>query len=75
MLTPILAVAAVGALGIAAMVASGTPLVTMKEALARSGFTAAFSLIFISEIGDKTFFIAALLAMKVRNWWRTMALL
>ncbi len=27
-----------------------------------SGFTAAFSLIFVSEIGDKTFFLAALLA-------------
>lgn len=28
----------------------------------KSGFTAAFSLIFVSEIGDKTFFLAALLA-------------
>ena len=28
------------------------------------GFTAAFGLIFVSEIGDKTFFIAALLAMR-----------
>lgn len=33
-------------------------------ALAKSGFTAAFMLIFVSEIGDKTFFIAALLAMQ-----------
>jgi len=33
--------------------------------LGKSGFLAAFSLIFLSEIGDKTFFIAALLAMKV----------
>ncbi|GFH33526.1 GDT1 family protein, partial [Haematococcus lacustris] len=33
-----------------------------------SGFLAAFSLIFLSEIGDKTFFIAALLAMKVGKW-------
>ncbi|XP_021896902.1 protein PAM71-homolog, chloroplastic isoform X1 [Carica papaya] len=33
-------------------------------AIAKSGFTAAFSLIFVSEIGDKTFFIAALLAMQ-----------
>lgn len=33
-------------------------------ALAKSGFTAAFALIFISELGDKTFFIAALLAMR-----------
>ncbi|XP_020585188.1 GDT1-like protein 2, chloroplastic [Phalaenopsis equestris] len=32
--------------------------------LAKSGFTAAFTLIFVSEIGDKTFFIAALLAMQ-----------
>jgi hypothetical protein len=34
-------------------------------ALAKSGFTAAFALIFVSEIGDKTFFIAALLAMRL----------
>lgn len=31
---------------------------------APQGFTAAFGLIFVSEIGDKTFFIAALLAME-----------
>ncbi len=37
----------------------------MNGPLGRSGFMAAFSLIFLSEIGDKTFFIAALLAMKV----------
>ena len=36
-----------------------------QSVLGRSGFLAAFSLIFLSEIGDKTFFIAALLAMKV----------
>lgn len=36
--------------------------------LGRSGFLAAFSLIFLSEIGDKTFFIAALLAMKLGRW-------
>ncbi|TVU07246.1 hypothetical protein EJB05_47293 [Eragrostis curvula] len=35
--------------------------------LAKSGFTAAFSLIFVSEIGDKTFFIAALLAMQYQR--------
>ncbi|KAK8448526.1 hypothetical protein SEVIR_7G028100v4 [Setaria viridis] len=35
--------------------------------LARSGFTAAFALIFVSEIGDKTFFIAALLAMQYQK--------
>ncbi len=36
--------------------------------LGKSGFLAAFSLIFLSEIGDKTFFIAALLAMKLGKW-------
>ncbi|GBG72969.1 hypothetical protein CBR_g12688 [Chara braunii] len=36
--------------------------------LSRSGFAAAFSLIFVSEIGDKTFFIAALLAMRHSRW-------
>ncbi|XP_047315638.1 protein PAM71-homolog, chloroplastic [Impatiens glandulifera] len=37
---------------------------SILAAIAKSGFTAAFSLILISEIGDKTFFIAALLAMQ-----------
>ncbi|KAL8258519.1 hypothetical protein R6Q59_026472 [Mikania micrantha] len=37
---------------------------TLLAAIAKSGFTAAFTLIFVSEIGDKTFFIAALLAMQ-----------
>ncbi|KAG0484818.1 hypothetical protein HPP92_008897 [Vanilla planifolia] len=41
----------------------GGPL-AIVTGLAKSGFTAAFTLIFISEIGDKTFFIAALLAMQ-----------
>ncbi|KAK6929652.1 Gdt1 family [Dillenia turbinata] len=36
---------------------------SILAAIAKSGFTAAFTLIFVSEIGDKTFFIAALLAM------------
>ena len=36
--------------------------------LGRSGCLAAFALIFLSEIGDKTFFIAALLAMRVGKW-------
>lgn len=36
----------------------------LLAAIAKSGFTAAFTLIFVSEIGDKTFFIIALLAMK-----------
>ncbi|KAI4342670.1 hypothetical protein MLD38_027263 [Melastoma candidum] len=37
---------------------------SLLAAVAKSGFTAAFMLIFVSEIGDKTFFIAALLAMQ-----------
>merc|ERR1719261_670568 len=32
--------------------------------LAETGFYQAFSLVFVSEIGDKTFFMAGLLAMK-----------
>ncbi|KAL4390098.1 hypothetical protein AHAS_Ahas03G0111100 [Arachis hypogaea] len=37
---------------------------SVLAAISKSGFTAAFTLIFVSEIGDKTFFIAALLAMQ-----------
>ncbi|KAJ7955543.1 GDT1-like protein 2, chloroplastic [Quillaja saponaria] len=37
---------------------------SLLAAISKSGLTAAFSLIFVSEIGDKTFFIAALLAMQ-----------
>eukprot|EP00798_Chlamydomonas_sp_ICE-L_P026093 gene26093-11801_t len=40
----------------------------MESKLGKSGFVAAFSLIFLSELGDKTFFIAAILAMKVGKW-------
>ena len=36
--------------------------------LGQSGFAVALSLIFASEIGDKTFFIAALLAMRCGRW-------
>lgn len=36
--------------------------------MGQSGMLAAFSLILLSEIGDKTFFIAALLAMKLGRW-------
>ncbi|KAL6779365.1 CMT1 [Auxenochlorella protothecoides x Auxenochlorella symbiontica] len=36
-----------------------------RSGFARSGFLAAFSLIFTSELGDKTFFIAAMLAMRL----------
>lgn len=39
-----------------------------SSAIAKSGFFAAFSLIFLSELGDKTFFIAALLAMRCGKW-------
>ncbi|CAM9347693.1 unnamed protein product [Phaeothamnion confervicola] len=37
---------------------------SLADRLTRSGFFQAFSLVFVSEIGDKTFFIAALLAAK-----------
>jgi len=37
---------------------------TLLERLSETGFYQAFSLVFVSEIGDKTFFIAGLLAMK-----------
>ncbi len=37
---------------------------TLMEKLSETGFYQAFSLVFVSEIGDKTFFIAGLLAMK-----------
>jgi Uncharacterized protein family UPF0016 len=56
------------------MLASSTQMVhalqeyVAKSQLGRSGFPAAFSLIFLSEIGDKTFFIAALLAAKFGRW-------
>lgn len=43
-----------------------------NSALGKSGFLAAFALIFLSEIGDKTFFIAALLAMKVPSQSRSL---
>merc|ERR1719215_2557369 len=36
----------------------------MVGRFSESGFYQAFSLVFLSEIGDKTFFIAGLLAMK-----------
>ena len=44
-----------------------------NSALGKSGFLAAFALIFLSEIGDKTFFIAGLLALKVG--WLSLVLL
>lgn len=38
------------------------------SALTKTGFYQAFSLVFLSEIGDKTFFIAGLLAMKTSKF-------
>ncbi|MCO5596969.1 hypothetical protein L7F22_051040 [Adiantum nelumboides] len=65
-----LAVAGAALLGVAILAAvsiitwaSGGP-TAFVDAVAKSGFAAAFALIFVSEIGDKTFFIAALLAMR-----------
>ncbi|CAG9460978.1 unnamed protein product [Pedinophyceae sp. YPF-701] len=51
------------AAGAAAYVVSGGSMAVLRDVLGRSGFTAALGLILFSEIGDKTFFIAALLAM------------
>jgi len=44
--------------------AHASPLSSISAAAADSGFVQSFLLIFISEIGDKTFFIAGLLAAK-----------
>lgn len=67
---PLQAIAGVSALvgvgtlvGVALTLSQGGPAALMA-AIAKSGFSAAFALIFVSEIGDKTFFIAALLAMR-----------
>lgn len=38
------------------------------DSLTDSGFYQAFSLVFLSEIGDKTFFVAALLAAKLSRF-------
>lgn len=40
----------------------------MSSWIGQSGFVAALSLIFLSEIGDKTFFICAILAMRLGRW-------
>lgn len=40
----------------------------LLEKLSSTGFYQAFSLVFLSEIGDKTFFIAGLLAMKTSRF-------
>lgn len=40
----------------------------LLSSVSQTGFYQAFSLVFLSEIGDKTFFIAGLLAMKTSRW-------
>lgn len=62
-----LALAALGAAVAGAYSGSGGRLDVAFSALyaaLKGGFTMAFSLVFVSEIGDKTFFIAALLAAR-----------
>ena len=55
----------INVLGLGAVVASAAYIMTKHSmALTSSGFFASLSLIFASEIGDKTFFIAGLLAMR-----------
>ncbi len=44
--------------------AAATKVDGVLASLAETGFYQAFSLVFVSEIGDKTFFMAGLLAMK-----------
>lgn len=64
----LLAGAAAAAAGIALYVSGHAAVLQaylMNGPLGRSGLLAAFCLIFLSELGDKTFFIAALLAMKL----------
>eukprot|EP00877_Chromochloris_zofingiensis_P014335 jgi/Chrzof1/9155/Cz03g38020.t1 len=62
------AVAGAGAAVLASGQATAIKDTLINGPLGKSGFLAAFSLIFLSEIGDKTFFIAALLAMKLGRW-------
>jgi putative Ca2+/H+ antiporter (TMEM165/GDT1 family) len=56
----------------AAMMETATNLLSTHNvwyaSLAETGFYQAFSLVFVSELGDKTFFIAGLLAMKTTRW-------
>ena len=55
-----------GITGGATEIASSTS--SLVESLAQTGFWQAFSLVFLSEIGDKTFFIAGLLAAKTSKF-------
>jgi len=52
-------IAALVAVGMFSGVADGQSMAMLK-----AGFLSSFSIIFVSELGDKTFFIAALLAMR-----------
>ena len=45
-----------------------TAAMTLSEQLSDSGFYQSFSLVFLSEIGDKTFFVAGLLAAKLSRF-------
>mmetsp|Transcript_35473 Transcript_35473/g.100432 ORF Transcript_35473/g.100432 Transcript_35473/m.100432 type:complete len:339 (+) Transcript_35473:203-1219(+) len=56
-----------GVLAVGAMLwaATGISPVVAFQKLLQYGYAAAFSLVFVSEIGDKTFFMAALCAMRV----------
>lgn len=64
-----LAALAVSAVALAPQMASAMELsaasaTNLFSSVSQTGFYQAFSLVFLSEIGDKTFFIAGLLAMK-----------
>jgi hypothetical protein len=52
--------------GAATTLASNT--FSLFDTISQTGFYQAFSLVFLSEIGDKTFFIAGLLAMKTSRF-------
>ena len=52
----------------AAPAALPTSLSVLSQSFTSTGFYQAFSLVFLSELGDKTFFIAGLLAMKTSRW-------
>ena len=53
-----------GATSVVAAASATTQIDGFMASLAETGFYQAFSLVFVSEIGDKTFFMAGLLAMK-----------
>lgn len=59
----LLAFAAICGLMFCAVLSCGGLSTTVWET-AKTGFVSSFSIIFVSELGDKTFFIAALLAMR-----------